>query len=171
MKPFFTLLVCILALAANANYTITVTTSPQMVGRSGQSWFDVSFAGGGNFTYASKQLWSMDGDFNPLLGNASPFSALAVDNASTLKLGSGNTYASGNTYQLLVDWVLRDSAIGAKNIFFNLGVKNPSHAGMNVGATDLVNVCAVPEPSIFLVFALVLAIIAASLACDWWFGW
>ena len=102
---------------ARANYTISVTTSSTQstaAGESGQSSFDVSFSGGGNFTYLNKNLWAVDSFANPLTtGVDSPFSSLTIDPSSTLLLGTGKAYTSGHTYELIVDWTVSPSAAGA----------------------------------------------------------
>ena len=144
---------------AHAGYTLNITTSPEQKGKSGQSWFDVSFNGGGNFTYVNKQLWAVDSQFNPLLGNASPFSTLVVDSNSTLKLASGATYASGHSYRLLVDWTLRPEVNSPQAIYFNLSVKNPSKAAMNAGCTDIVSVPETELPVFFWCLLLGLAVL------------
>ncbi len=154
--PTITLLTAALALSAasaHANYTISASTSPSQnvsAGASGQSYFDVTFSGGGTFTYVNQNFWAVDEFSNPLTGSSSPFSSLTVDPSSTLKLGSGNSYASGNTYQLLVDWTVSPTAAaGDYGIYFNLFVNQPNLVRANAGATDVVNVqpTSVPEPS------------------------
>jgi hypothetical protein len=141
------------AVTTYANYTISVSTSPTVTtsaGESGQSYFDVTFNGGGSFTYVSQNLWAVDQFSNPLLGSSSPFSSMTIDPTSTLKLGSGHTYASGNTYELLVDWTVSPTATsGSYGIYFNLFVNQPNGVRANAGATDIVNIqpTSVPEPS------------------------
>src|ERR1039458_8002621 len=103
----------LLSLAARevrAAYSIGVSTSPSQnvnQGSSGQSYFDVTFSGSGTFTYVNKNFYAVDSVNNPLTqGVDSPFSSLTTDAASTLKLGSGQTYVAG-TYQIIVDWTDR----------------------------------------------------------------
>ena len=145
------------ALPAGAAYTISVTTSPTITtspGSNGQSYFDVSFSGGGNFTYVSKNLWAVDTENNPLIGVDSPFSSLTVDPSSTLKFSG--TYASGSTYRLIVNWTVSDTltapvapGFDQYGIYFNLFVDQPNAVRANAGATDIVNIqtASVPEPS------------------------
>jgi hypothetical protein len=169
MKTLKTILLAAVALCAvnaSAVYTISVTTSPAQFGipgSSGQSYFDVSFSGGGVFTYTGKQLWAVNGsdpDNNPIVGGDSPFSSLTIDPSSTLLTGAGKTYNSGQTYRLIVDWTISsDWAVSdTYGIYFNLFVKQPDNVAANAGATDLVNINAspVPEPSQVLAGSLIL---------------
>ncbi len=156
------LLVC--AIRAPAAYTISVTTSPTVnteTGQSGQSWFDVSFSGGGTFSYVSRNLWAVDSFNNPLTpGVDSPFSSLVVDPSSTLLLGAGVTYNSGQTYRLMVDWTVASdwNVTDQFGIYFNLFVNQPNAVRANAGATDIVNIeaASVPEPPQTKAGALVL---------------
>jgi hypothetical protein len=146
------------ALNVRAAYTIGVTTSPTVTadaGASGQSYFDFTFSGGGQFTYVSKSLWAVDPSDpgTPLFGEGvSPFSSLTIDSSSTLKLTSGTKYNSGSTYRLLVNWTIDPAWIagGQYGIYFNLFANQPDTVRANAGATDVVNIndpVSVPEPS------------------------
>jgi len=156
------LLVCVVRV--QAVYTISVTTSPEQTaipGQSGQSYFDVSFNGGGTFSYSGRQLFVVDAedpDHNPV--GDSPFSHLARNASSTLILASGQTYNSGQTYRLVVDWtVAADWDVTDQfGIYFNLFAKDPDNQLINAGATDLVNINAtsVPEPSQIMAGSVVL---------------
>ena len=155
------LLVAALALAtvearAQGTFTVSIQNSEAqnaIPGTGGQSYFNVSFSGGGTFTNVNKNLWAVDSSNNPLTtGVDSPFNSLTVDSASTLKLGSGQKYESGNTYRLLIDWTVASNATldpDGNGIYFNLFVKQPNGAAANAGATDVLNIQppVVPEPS------------------------
>jgi hypothetical protein len=141
---------------AQGTFTLSIQNSDAqntITGASGQSYFDVSFSGGGTFTNVNKNLWAVDAFNNPLMtGVDSPFSSLTVDAASTLKLGSGQEYESGSTYRLLIDWTVAANASpdpDGNGIYFNLFVKQPDGAAANAGATDVLNIQpqVVPEPS------------------------
>ena len=141
---------------ARADYTLSVGTSPSQittVGASGQSYFDVTFSqnvsGASTWNYRNYQLQGVDS-----LGSQDSglFSSLTVDAASTLKLGSGQTYHSGSTYRLIVDWTVANNVIpdpDGNGIYFNLFVKQPNAVNANAGATDVLNVqtVSVPEAS------------------------
>ena len=158
---FRSVLVAGIALAAaEAHAQGTFTLSIQnceaqtaIPGAGGQSYFDVSFSGGGTFTNVNKNLWAVDAFNNPLTtGVDSPFSSLTVDSASTLKLGSGQKYESGSSYRLLIDWTVAGNATpdsDGNGIYFNLFVRQPDGAAANAGATDVLNIQppVVPEPS------------------------
>src|ERR1035441_2448043 len=142
----------LLSLAATevrAAYSIGVSTSPAQnanQGSSGQSYFDVTFTGG-TFTYVNRNFYAVDSVNNPLTqGVDSPFSSLTTDAASTLKLGSGQTYVAG-TYRLIVDWTVDGAANPDQyGIYFNLIANDPGHSRINGGATDSVTVHAVSVP-------------------------
>ena len=157
------------ALPARAVYTISVSTSPTITtspGSSGQSYFDVSFSGGGDFTYVSRNLWAVDEFNNPLTpGVDSPFSSLTIDPSSTLSLTKPTSYSSGSTYRLLVNWTVSESynatiapGYDRFGIYFNLFVDQPNAVRANAGATDIVNIqgASVPEPSQIAGCALIL---------------
>jgi len=141
------------AAEARADYTLSVGTSPSQittVGASGQSYFDVTFnqnvGGSSTWNYRNYQLQGVDSIGNQ---DSGLFSSLTIDAASTLKLGSGQTYLSGQTYRLIVDWTV---AIGAtpdpdgNGIYFNLFLKQPNGVNANAGATDVLNIHAVSVP-------------------------
>jgi hypothetical protein len=132
------------------------------VGASGQSYFDVTFnqnvGGSSTWNYRNYQLQGVDS-----LGSqeSSLFSSLTIDSASTLKLGTGQTYLSGHTYRLVVDWTVANSAVAdpdGNGIYFNLFLKQPNGVNANAGATDVLNIQAVsvPEPSQVAASALLL---------------
>jgi hypothetical protein len=161
-------MIAVSALNVRAAYTIGVTTSPTITadaGASGQSYFDFTFSGGGQFTCTGKQLWAVDpSDPGTILfgEGVSPFSSLTIDPSSTLKLIAdkpngkppivGTKYDSGSTYRLVVNWTIDPAWIagGQYGIYFNLLTLQPDGAAANAGATDLVNInepVSVPEPS------------------------
>ena len=156
----------VLSLAATevrAAYSIGVSTSPSQnvnQGSSGQSYFDVTFSGSGTFTYVNKNFYAVDSVNNPLTqGVDSPFSSLTTDAASTLKLGSGNTYVAG-TYRLIVDWTVAGAANPDQyGVYFNLIANDPGHSRINGGATDSVTVHAVSVPEASQVAASALLLI------------
>jgi hypothetical protein len=141
---------------ARAAYTLSVGTSPSQIttaGASGQSYFDVTFSqsvsGSSTWNYRNYQLQGVDS-----LGSQDNglFSSLTVDAASTLKLGTGQSYLSGQTYRLIVDWTVANNAVpdtDGNGIYFNLFVKQPNAVNANAGATDVLNIqtVSVPEAS------------------------
>ena len=149
-----------------ANYTISVTTSPAVnttAGASGQSYFDFTFSGGGQFTYQSRSLWAVDpvDPGQPLFGaGVNPFSALTVDSSSTLLFGAGQHYNSGSTYRLVVNWTVDPTWVagGQYGIYFNLFANQPDAVRANAGATDIINIAAaaVPEPGQMLGASMIL---------------
>ena len=149
----------LVAAEARATYSISIQTSAAQdttLGASGQSFFDVAFsdssAPGSFWTFRNYQLLGVDS-----IGNSDPtlFSSLAIDPSSTLQLGSGQTYQSGRTYRLILDWTVASDATpdqDGNGIYFNLFVKQPDGVNANAGATDVVNVQSVPEPSAAVLF-------------------
>src|ERR1035441_6967755 len=95
LRPVLVVALALAVVEARAQGTFTVSIQNSdaqntLPGASGQSYFDVSFSGGGTFTNVNKNLWAVDAFNNPLTtGIDSPFSSLTVNAASTLKLGSG----------------------------------------------------------------------------------
>ena len=140
-----------------AGYVITIATSPDVTTKpkaSGQSYFDVSFSGGGQFTFVSDTVTAVDAYNTPLIqGSTSPFSSLAVDAASTLIMKSGQKYNSGSKYRLLVDWTVSPTwkVSDQYGVYLNLNVNQPNAKRANAGNTDIVNIqagspVAAPEP-------------------------
>jgi hypothetical protein len=148
-----------------ADYTLSVGTSPSQittVGASGQSYFDVTFnqnvGGSSIWNYRNYQLQGVD-SFGAQ--DSGLFSSLTIDAASTLKLGAGQTYLSGTTYRLIVDWTVANNSTpdpDGNGIYFNLFVKQPNAVNANAGATDVLNIqtVSVPESSQVAASALLL---------------
>jgi hypothetical protein len=146
------------ATTARADYTIGINSSPAQtttVGGSGQSSFQVTFSqtasGSTTWTYAGSSLSSVNVGTYPPVTVGGVFSSLTIDSASTLKLASGQTYQSGHTYNLIVDWTVANNATpGDYGIYLNLGANKPNSGGIaGSGMTDLVSVhpVSVPEAS------------------------
>jgi len=159
------------ATTARAGYDLSIGTAlPQntTVGASGQSTFDVTFSqttsGASAWTYRNYQLQGVDSMGDQVSGL---FSSLTVDSASTLKLGTGHTYSSGQTYTLIVDWTVANNAVadsGGNGIYFNLFVKNPGNVNGNAGATDALNIQAVSVPEASQVAASALILVGGTVA-------
>jgi hypothetical protein len=153
---------------ARAGYNLDIETSPAQVttlGASGQSYFDVTFSqtvtGSTTWTWRATPAGQVQLEGVDSQGSAASsfFSSLTIDPASTLKLGSGQTYSSGQTYVLIVDWTVARGATVDPNgngIYFNLFVKQPNGVNANAGATDTITV-SVPEASQLAASACLLA--------------
>lgn len=145
--------VALAAATARADYSLLIQTSPSQLttaGASGQSSFDVTFNDSthaqSKWTFRNSQLQGVDSIGNP---DSTLFSRLAVDSSSTLKLGTGQTYLSGHSYSLIVDWTVANNAIpdpDGNGIYFNLFLKQPNSVNANAGATDVLNVQTVSVP-------------------------
>jgi hypothetical protein len=141
------------AVTARGDYSLSIQTSPEQfttLGGSGQCYFDVTFSDSTHaqsvWTFRNYQLQGVD---SMGLADSSLFSSLTVDPASTLRLGSGQTYLSGNTYRLIVDWTVANNAVpdpAGNGIYFNLFLRQPNSVNANAGATDVLTV-SVPEAS------------------------
>jgi len=145
--------IALIAVEARATYSISMETSaPQAttLGASGQSFFDITFTDttepGSTWSFRNYQLEGVDSFNTEAVGF---FSSLTIDPSSTLQLGTGQTYESGNTYRLVLNWTVADDATpdpDGNGIYFNLFVKQPDKVNANAGTTDMLT-AQVPEPS------------------------
>jgi hypothetical protein len=149
----------LLAVEARASYSISIQTSAAqttLLGASGQSYSDVAFSDssepGSFWTFRNYQLLGGDSIDD---ADASLFSSLTIDPSSTLQLGSGYTYQSGNTYRLSLDWPVASDVTpdqDGNDIYSDRFVKQPDDVNANAGATGVLHVQCTPEPSAVALF-------------------